>query len=92
MFPQLKINTSGLSHPCTLDYARNYILDYVSFPNLCNENAVRPYVKCVEVAGHLGRIGAREGVLSGDRDRTRFGGLQAVGGVVCVEHRLTINI
>ena len=31
MFPQLKINTSGLSHLCTLDWVRYYILDYVSF-------------------------------------------------------------
>ena len=58
--------------------------------NLCIEKAVRPsalpYVESVEVGRHVGRIGAREGVLLADRDLPGIGRLQAVSGVVCVEN------
>ena len=44
---------------------------------------VRPYVECVEVTCHVGRVGAREGVLFTDRDLPGVDGFQVVGGVVC---------
>ena len=47
------------------------------------KRCARPYVECVEVGCHVGRIGAREGVPSADGDLPRICRFQAVSGVVC---------